>query len=68
MEALRVLDTQTFTNFEVCISDDVSNDGREKELLDYLESSSLSYVYVRQDKSLRYDANIRASIAPPCTG
>lgn len=62
IEALRVLNSQTFRDFEVCISDDVSNDGRENELIKFLEASSLSYVYVRQETSQRYDANIRASI------
>lgn len=66
IEALRILDAQKFRDFEVCISDDMSNDGRGQELLEFLESSSLSYVYVRQESSLRYDANIRASIGLAC--
>ncbi len=63
IEALSVLDQQTFRDFEVCISDDVSNDDKQNELLGFLESSRLSYAYVKQEKSLRYDANIRASIS-----
>lgn len=62
IESLKVLASQTYRDFEVCITDDVSNDGREKDLIDFLEASSLSYVYLRQEHSLRYDANIRASI------
>lgn len=63
IEACKVLAEQTFKNFEVCISDDQSNDGREQELIAYLQNSGLSFVYKRQEKNLRYDGNIRGSIA-----
>jgi glycosyltransferase involved in cell wall biosynthesis len=63
IEALKVLATQTFKDFEVCISDDRSNDGRNQELIDYLKQSKLSFVYKKQDKNLRYDGNIRGSIS-----
>lgn len=62
IEALKTLTGQTFKNFEVCITDDASNDGREKELREFLSSSGLKFTYVRQQRSLRYDANLRASI------
>ena len=63
IEACKVLASQTFKDFEVCISDDKSNDGRQEQLIDYLKSSSLSFIYQRQEINLRYDGNIRASIA-----
>lgn len=63
IEACKVLAQQTFKKFEVCISDDQSNDGREQELLDYLKVSGLSFIYKKQEKNLRYDGNLRASIA-----
>jgi glycosyltransferase involved in cell wall biosynthesis len=63
IEACKVLAQQTFKNFEVCISDDQSNDGREQELIAYLQNSGLSFIYKRQEKNLRYDGNIRGSIA-----
>ena len=63
IEACKVLASQTFKEFEVCISDDKSNDGRQEQLIDYLKSSGLSFVYQRQEINLRYDGNIRASIA-----
>lgn len=63
IEALRVLAAQTFTDFEVCISDDCSTDGRQYELADVLESLQLRYVYLRQSVNLRYDGNLRAAIA-----
>jgi hypothetical protein len=62
LEALKVLSQQTFRNFEVCISDDCSSDGREQEIISYLENSGLAFVYQRQQKNLRYDGNLRASI------
>ncbi|MGQ0560709.1 MAG: glycosyltransferase family 2 protein [Gemmatimonadota bacterium] len=61
--ALRSLERQTFRDFEVCISDDASTDGREAELRQYLERSRLKYEYVRQEQNLRYDGNLRAAIA-----
>lgn len=63
IEACKVLASQTFKDFEVCISDDKSNDGRQEQLIDYLKSSGLSFIYQRQEINLRYDGNIRASIA-----
>lgn len=63
LEACRSLVAQTFRDFEVCISDDCSTDGRDAEVRDFLQRSNLSSAYVRQPRNLRYDANLRASIA-----
>jgi hypothetical protein len=63
IEACKSMDAQTFRNFEVCISDGGSTDGREEELLSYLRQSQLSFVYERHTRNLPYDANLRASIA-----
>src|SRR5918996_6122976 len=62
IEACKTLVEQTFKNFEVCISDDCSTDGKEDQLLRYLEQSGLSFVYHRQEHNLKYDGNLRASI------
>jgi len=62
IEACRSLATQTFQDFEVCISDDCSNDGGEDRLLEFLEDSDLSFTYRRQTRNLRYDGNLRAAI------
>ena len=62
IEALRVLATQTFTDFEVCISDDCSTDGREDEVLAALNGFGLRHVYRRQPVNLRYDGNLRAAL------
>lgn len=63
IEACRSLATQSFANFEVCISDDRSTDGREEELLSFLKSSGLEFSYARQAKNQRYDGNLRSAIA-----
>ena len=63
IEACKSLQSQTFTDFEICISDDCSTDGREAELLAFLDGSGCSFVYRCQLSNLRYDANLRASIA-----
>jgi hypothetical protein len=63
IEACRSLAEQTFRDFEVCISDDRSTDGREAELLAFLEHSPLSFAYQKQATNARYDANLRASLS-----
>jgi hypothetical protein len=62
IEACRALVSQNFKDFELCISDDCSTDGREYELLRFLDDSGLSFSYRRQTRNLRYDANLRAAI------
>jgi glycosyl transferase family 2 len=63
IEVCRSLDAQTFRNFEVCISDDCSTDGRRDDLLDYLHGSQLSFAYRQLENNLRYDGNLRSAIA-----
>jgi glycosyltransferase involved in cell wall biosynthesis len=62
IEACKTLAEQTFNNFEVCISDDSSTDGKEEDLLTFLQQSGLSFIYRRQQQNIRYDGNLRASI------
>ncbi len=63
IECCKSLAQQTFKDFEVCISDDCSTDGRERELLGLLKQTGLSFVYRKQERNARYDGNLRASIA-----
>lgn len=60
--ACQSLDAQRFRDFEVCISDDCSTDGRAEELVEFLNASALSFVYRRRASNGRYDANLRSSI------
>src|SRR5262249_32114342 len=62
LEALKSIAAQSFKAFEICISDDRSTDGREEEIVDFLENSGLAFAYERHETNRRYDANIRASI------
>jgi len=62
IDALRVLEAQTFKSVEVCISDDCSTDGRQSDLLDFLAGSTLACCYSTTTSNLRYDANIRRAI------
>jgi glycosyltransferase involved in cell wall biosynthesis len=63
IQALRSLEQQTLRDFEVCISDDCSTDGRQSEVLDFLALSHLAYVYRAQPRNGRYDVNLRSSIS-----
>jgi glycosyltransferase involved in cell wall biosynthesis len=63
IEVCRSLDAQRFRNFELCISDDCSSDGRGDELLSYLHTSGLSFSYRRLENNLRYDGNLRSAMA-----
>ncbi|HYA16590.1 MAG TPA: glycosyltransferase [Bryobacteraceae bacterium] len=63
IEACRALAAQSFSSFELCISDDRSTDGRQDELISFLESSGLDFVYARQMANRRYDGNLRGAMA-----
>jgi len=57
--ACESLARQIFNDFEICISDDCSSDGKELELLGWLRRSGLTYVYARTISNLGYDGNLR---------
>jgi hypothetical protein len=61
--ACKRLEIQTFTDFEICISDDCSTDGQSDYLLKHLRGSGLSYAYIRTERNLRYDGNLRSAIS-----
>lgn len=63
IEACGSLAAQTFSSFEVCISDDCSTDGREAELTSFLRASGMDFTYARQARNRRYDGNLRGAIA-----
>lgn len=62
LEVCRSLAVQTFRDFEICIADDCSTDGREAELVAFLEQSGMCFIYHRQLQNMRYDGNLRTAI------
>src|SRR5215471_17107235 len=63
MAACESFALQKFRDFEVCISDDCSNDGKEGALLNNLKRLNLSFVYSRTESNIRYDANLRNALS-----
>jgi hypothetical protein len=62
VEAIGWLGRQTFRDFEICISDDRSTDGREEEVLAALRKTGVAFTYTKQEKNQRYDGNTRSAI------
>jgi len=62
IEACRAYEKQTFKDFEICISDDCSTDGKAEALRTYLNSTGMRYTYAGAARNLRYDGNLRAAI------
>lgn len=63
LRALQSYDEQIFRDFEICISDDRSGDGRQNEILDYLRGGRSAYVYARRQSNGRYDKNLRSALS-----
>jgi glycosyltransferase involved in cell wall biosynthesis len=63
LKSLAMLSRQRFRDFEVCISDDNSPDGRQEEIIAVLKCSELAYKFQIQKTNRRYDGNLRAAIA-----
>ena len=61
--ALATLRDQNFRDFEVCISDDVSPEGRHSDIVSFLERSGLDFVYRVNSTNLRYDGNLRSAMS-----
>jgi glycosyltransferase involved in cell wall biosynthesis len=64
---LESIKTQDYANLEVVISDDCSTDDSSTVIPDYVNSLGgtcpIKFRYIRQQKNLGYDANLRASLA-----
>ncbi len=58
-----ILKKQTFKDFEICISDGGSTDGRIMDLQNYLLTSEMSFVLKKSEANLKYDENLRSSIS-----
>jgi glycosyltransferase involved in cell wall biosynthesis len=62
---LRALDSfgaQSFRDFEICISDDCSTDGRTCEIEARLRELRVPYKFHKRTENGRYDANLRTAI------
>lgn len=62
LRACEQLQRQTFKEFEVCIADDRSTDGRSLELSRWLAQSGLKTKYYCQPTNKGYDGNLRTAI------
>jgi glycosyltransferase involved in cell wall biosynthesis len=63
LQSLGRLCDQVTADFEVCISDGGSTDGRHREILEFLQSSGLRHRYeVQQRPPTPYDRNLRGAI------
>src|ERR1041385_1326246 len=62
LRELESIAAQTFRDFEICISDDCSTDGRSDEIKQFLESTGLKFKLTRTEGNLGYDKNLRRSI------
>ncbi len=62
LKTLESILSQDFASYEICISDGGSTDGRELEIVDWLEASMVEFVYQKQVNRCRYDQNLRAAI------
>lgn len=56
------LGEQSSTDWEICISDDLSPEARHREVITRLESMGARFRYLVQERNLRYDGNMRAAI------
>jgi glycosyltransferase involved in cell wall biosynthesis len=54
---------QSFRDFEVCVSDDASPDGRQDEIEAALQRHGLRHVVSTRPANGRYDANLRSAIS-----
>jgi glycosyltransferase involved in cell wall biosynthesis len=62
LRSLHRLHEQMGADFEVCISDGGSTDGRAQEIVGFLHASRMSYKYEVQKKPAPYDQNLRTAI------
>ncbi len=62
MKALQSVVTQTFRDFEICISDDASPDGRQQEVVAFLTAAKVSFRFEQNAMNVRYDKNLRTAI------
>ena len=62
LKALQSVITQSFRDFEICISDDASPDGRQQEVINFLTAAKVRFRFEQTPTNLRYDGNLRNAI------
>lgn len=62
LAAIHSFAEQSFREFEVCISDDASPDGRQEEIACELKRLGLKHVVATKSINGRYDVNLRSAI------
>ncbi len=62
IQSLDIVKLQIYTNFEVIISDDCSNDNSEYVINEYVKSSPFPIIYHRFESNQGYDRNLRKSM------
>jgi hypothetical protein len=63
LQLLESIDGQEACDFEVCISDGRSPEGRHEEIIQFLEKRGIPFAYQVQDRAAPYDKNLRAAIS-----
>ncbi len=63
LQTLKSIAEQNFTDYEVCISDGMSTDGRFSEIRNFLEINKISHKLCESTVNLQYDPNLRKAIS-----
>jgi glycosyltransferase involved in cell wall biosynthesis len=63
LKAIASYHAQTCRDFEICIADDLSPDGRQEQIIAALNATGLPFVFHVQEKNQRYDGNLRAAMS-----
>jgi glycosyltransferase involved in cell wall biosynthesis len=63
LQTLKSIAKQNFTDYEVCISDGMSTDGRFSEIRNFLEINKISHQLYESEVNLQYDSNLRKAIS-----
>lgn len=62
IKSLDELQDQSYSNFEVIVSDDCSQDDTTNQIIEYIKTSKYPITYFRFDQNQGYDRNLRKSM------
>ena len=63
MQALAIIEEQTYSDIELVVSDDCSSDETPEKIRDLRSRYKYPIIYHRNERNLGYDANYRQSVA-----